>query len=158
MSYINEDELNRRLAIIRAAEARKRQRRADAIIKKRIALLPKCQQCDPQIIKGSSATLVDWTTWKGLDIPRVIDIVSGYFHLDPDMLIKKTRKREIVMARQIAMYMLKSKTRLSLKAIGMGFGGRDHTTVIHSCQMVRDLMDIDSGYAEDVKYIDTLIN
>ena len=59
-------------------------------------------------------------------------------------------KREIVQARQITMYLAKAFTKNSLKTIGEHFGGRDHTTVIHSCQTVKDLMDTDSLFRENV--------
>ena len=65
-------------------------------------------------------------------------------------LLQKTRKREIVQARQITMYLAKAFTKNSLKTIGEHFGGRDHTTVIHSCQTVKDLMDTDSIFRENV--------
>ena len=64
--------------------------------------------------------------------------------------LQKTRKREIVQARQITMYLAKAFTKNSLKTIGEHFGGRDHTTVIHSCQTVKDLMDTDTVFRENV--------
>jgi chromosomal replication initiator protein len=67
-----------------------------------------------------------------------------------EKLLQKTRKREIVQARQITMYLAKTFTKNSLKTIGEHFGGRDHTTVIHSCQTVKDLMDTDSMFKESV--------
>ena len=55
-----------------------------------------------------------------------------------------------VQARQITMFLAKAFTKNSLKTIGEHFGGRDHTTVIHSCQTVKDLMDTDSLFKESV--------
>ena len=55
----------------------------------------------------------------------------------------KTRKQEIVNARQIAMYLTKELTNSSLKTIGLHFGGRDHSTVIHAYQTVEDSMATD---------------
>ena len=71
-------------------------------------------------------------------------MVCEYFDVPYDKLLQKTRKREIVQARQITMYLAKAFTKNSLKTIGEHFGGRDHTTVIHTCQTVKDLMDTDS--------------
>jgi chromosomal replication initiator protein len=62
------------------------------------------------------------------------------------MLRGRTRKREVVQARQISMYLAKKFTKQSLKSIGDSFGGRDHSTVIHSCQAVEDLMDTDRRF------------
>ena len=67
-----------------------------------------------------------------------------------DKLKDKTRKRAIVQARQLSMYLAKSLTKNSLKSIGKHFGGRDHSTVIHSCQAVQDLMDTDQKFKEAV--------
>jgi chromosomal replication initiator protein len=75
-------------------------------------------------------------------------MVCEYFHLPYDRLQAKTRKREVVQARQITMYLAKKFTKYSLKHIGEHFGGFDHTTVIHSCQTVENLMDTDSEYKE----------
>ena len=52
----------------------------------------------------------------------------------------KSRKRELVHPRQVAMYLAKEKTDLSLKSIGYHFGGRDHSTVIHAVQTISDLV------------------
>lgn len=80
--------------------------------------------------------------------------VSEYFHLSQDDLKDKTRKKEIVIARQIAMYFSKEYTNHSLKSIGYHFGGRDHSTVIHAVQAVNDMIDVDAhfrGTLEDLK-------
>ena len=80
--------------------------------------------------------------------------VAEYFHLTQDELKDKTRKKEIVIARQIAMYFAKEYTNHSLKSIGYHFGGRDHSTVIHAVQAVNDMMDVDAhfrGTLEDLK-------
>ena len=60
-----------------------------------------------------------------------------------DLIRAKTRKQEIVNARQIAMYLTKELTNSSLKTIGLHFGGRDHSTVIHAYQTVEDSMKTD---------------
>jgi chromosomal replication initiator protein len=87
---------------------------------------------------------------KEITIDAIQKMVCDYFDVAYDKLLQKTRKREIVQARQITMYLAKSFTKNSLKTIGEHFGGRDHTTVIHSCQTVKDLMDTDSLFKESV--------
>ena len=62
--------------------------------------------------------------------------VADYFSVPVALLKEKTRKKEIVTARQVAMYFTKEHTSHSLKTIGFHFGGRDHATVIHSVQTV----------------------
>jgi len=76
--------------------------------------------------------------------------VSEYFKVTIDQLKDKTRKKEIVMARQLAMYFSKEYTSLSLKTIGYHFGGRDHSTVIHAVQTVNDLYDTDNTFKRSV--------
>ncbi|MEM6643883.1 MAG: chromosomal replication initiator protein DnaA [Bacteroidota bacterium] len=76
--------------------------------------------------------------------------VSDYFHVDQEDLKAKTRKKEIVIARQVAMYFSKDYTNHSLKSIGFHFGGRDHSTVIHALQSVNDMIDTDSKFRYSV--------
>ena len=90
------------------------------------------------------------TSNKEITIDTIQKMVCEYFDVPYEKLLQKTRKREIVQARQITMYLAKSFTKNSLKTIGEHFGGRDHTTVIHSCQTVKDLMDTDSLFKENV--------
>ncbi|MCW3462967.1 chromosomal replication initiator protein DnaA [Chitinophaga nivalis] len=90
------------------------------------------------------------TSSKEITIESIQKMVCEYFDVPYDKLLQKTRKREIVQARQITMYLAKSFTKNSLKTIGEHFGGRDHTTVIHSCQTVKDLMDTDNNFRDSV--------
>ena len=85
-----------------------------------------------------------------ITIDTIQKMVCDYFDVPYEKLLQKTRKREIVQARQITMFLAKAFTKNSLKTIGEHFGGRDHTTVIHSCQTVKDLMDTDVLFKESV--------
>jgi chromosomal replication initiator protein len=90
------------------------------------------------------------TSSKEITIDTIQKMVCDFFDVPYDKLLEKTRKREVVQARQITMYLAKMFTKNSLKTIGEHFGGRDHTTVIHSFQTVKDLMDTDLLYRESV--------
>ena len=68
-----------------------------------------------------------------------------------DDLKAKTRKKEIVIARQVSMYFCKEHTNHSLKSIGYHFGGRDHSTVIHAVQSVNDMMQVDKRFREEME-------
>ncbi|MCU0399623.1 MAG: chromosomal replication initiator protein DnaA [Algoriphagus sp.] len=72
--------------------------------------------------------------------------ISEYYGIHADELKAKTRKKEIVIARQLAMYFSKEFTQHSLKSIGYHFGGRDHSTVIHAVQTVNDMIDTDASF------------
>ncbi len=77
--------------------------------------------------------------------------VAAYFGIPVELLKDKTRKKEVVTARQVAMYFAKHHTSHTLKTIGFHFGGRDHTTVMHSVQTVSDLVDSDKKFREQVE-------
>lgn len=83
-----------------------------------------------------------------LTIEEIQRITCEYFNIPEDLVRAKTRKREIVQARQVAMYFSKQMTQHSLKTIGLHFGGRDHSTVIHSCQSVENQMETDPKFSE----------
>jgi chromosomal replication initiator protein len=88
-----------------------------------------------------------------LSIENIQQVVSEYFNIPTDLLRAKTRKQEIVNARQIAMYLAKELTNSSLKTIGLHFGGRDHSTVIHAYQSVEDQTKVDLKYRDAVQSI-----
>ena len=91
---------------------------------------------------------------KEISMEYIQKLVCEYFEAPIEMVKSKTRKREIVQARQISMYLAKLHTKTSLKSIGAFFGGRDHSTVIYACQTVDDLIDTDKkfkGYVADIQ-------
>ena len=88
----------------------------------------------------------------------IIEYIAKYFGLEPDVLRGQSRGRDIVNARQIAMYLIRRMTNLSLNDIGKAFGDRDHTTVLHSLDKVEKQMRSDPAFAETVKEITTNIN
>lgn len=85
-------------------------------------------------------------------------VVCEYFKLPTESLKGSSRKREIAQARQIAMYISKKFTDKSLKAIGGYFGGRDHTTVIHACNAILNLMETDKSVQVSVIDIEKQLN
>ena len=88
----------------------------------------------------------------------IIDYISKYFGIEPDVLQGQSRSRDITNARQIAMYLIRRMTNLSLKDIGKALGNRDHSTVMHSLEKVEAQMRSDPAFAETVKEITTNIN
>ena len=85
-----------------------------------------------------------------ISIEQIQRNVCDFYNLPADLLRAKTRKQEIVTARQVAMYLSKELTHSSLKTIGLHFGGRDHSTVIHAYQAVEDRMNTDSVFRQNV--------
>ncbi len=92
-------------------------------------------------------------TAREVSIDYIQKVVCDYFDLPIELLKSKTRKREVVQARQIAMYFAKSMTKSSLATIGLHCGGKDHATVLHACRTVNNLMDTDKRFKN---YIDEL--
>lgn len=88
-----------------------------------------------------------------LSIEEIKQEVSSYYNQTVDSLSAKTRKHEVVLARQMCMYLAKQLTQMSLKSIGMHFGGRDHTTVLHSCQQILNYIDTDRKVRQDVEFL-----
>jgi len=88
-----------------------------------------------------------------ITIETIQRTVCDYFNIPEDLIRAKTRKQEIVNARQIAMYLAKELTNSSLKTIGLHFGGRDHSTVIHAYQSVEDQSRIDPKYQAHIQQI-----
>ncbi len=85
-------------------------------------------------------------TTKEISIDYIQKVVSDYFDIPVDIINSKTRKREIVQARQIAMYFSKKYTNSSLAAIGVHCGNKDHATVLHAVRVVNNLLDTDKQY------------
>ena len=88
-----------------------------------------------------------------LTIDDIKQEVSGYYNQEISLLSAKTRKHEVVLARQMCMFLAKQLTQMSLKSIGMHFGGRDHTTVLHSCQTIMNYIDTDKKIRADVEFL-----
>ncbi len=93
------------------------------------------------------------SSYHELKIEDIQHMVCEHYGVLYDSLLSKSRKREIVQARQITMYLAKKFTKNSLKSIGEHFAGKDHTTVIHSCQTVENLMETDAEYRDKLSEI-----
>ena len=92
-----------------------------------------------------------------LSIDKVIDKVAEYYKV-PVNNIRKNRRKEVAHCRQVAMYISKMVTNNSLKTIGLNFGGRDHSTVIHAVQQIEALKNKDPSIARDIEYIISSLN
>lgn len=94
---------------------------------------------------------------KEITVEFIQQLVAEHFSVDVEKLQSKTRKRSIVIARQLSMYLAKNLTDKSLKSIGETFGGRDHSTVIYSCRTVQDLMETDIIFKDTVQELEKKI-
>lgn len=89
-----------------------------------------------------------------ITIKKIQMTVCDYFGISQDSISSKTRKREIVQARQIAMYLGRNLTKTSLSSIGSQIGGKDHATVLHACNTVHDLIETDRNFKQYVTDIE----
>ena len=93
-------------------------------------------------------------TTREVSIDYIQKIICDYFDLSIDTLKSKTRKRNIVQARQLAMYFSKQLTKSSLANIGAKCGGKDHATVLHACKTVNNLVETDKDFRSYVQELD----
>lgn len=92
-----------------------------------------------------------------ISIEEIITIVAEYYKVPVNHIREKNRRKEVAFCRQCAMYMVKLFTNYSLKSIGLHFGGRDHSTVIHAIQTIENLKESDHSVSSDIKLITDII-
>jgi chromosomal replication initiator protein len=97
------------------------------------------------------------TTSSGISIANVLEATAKYYRLKADDLGSRQRTKVIAQARQLAMYLAREETDASLIQIGDALGGRDHSTVMHGCAKIAELLDSDSALAQDVSNIRQLL-
>ncbi|MFT7644702.1 MAG: chromosomal replication initiator protein [Candidatus Paceibacteria bacterium] len=103
------------------------------------------------IIKNSSRPR------KTLAITDVVEKVARYYNIDQASIYEKTRRKEVVKPRQIIMYILREDFQASYPAIGKKLGGRDHTTVIHSCEKIKNELKSNGELEEEITQVRLLL-
>ena len=91
---------------------------------------------------------------KPVTIDTIISKVCEHFKLDESVLHSKSRKRDVVQMRQIAMYLAKKHTDISASKIGHLIGNRDHATVLHACKNIKDQVSIDKELKAEIEDIE----
>ena len=94
---------------------------------------------------------------KTLAVSDVVDKVARYFDVEPSSIYEKTRRKEVVKPRQLIMYILREDFSVSYPAIGQKLGGRDHTTVIHSCEKIKNELKGNSELEEEIGQLRMLL-
>ncbi len=90
---------------------------------------------------------------KIVSVKEVVKIVSNFYNIDEESIYEKTRRKEIVRPRQIIMYVLRKDFNISYPSIGEKLGGRDHTTVIHSCKKIKIELKENHLLEQEIKQI-----
>lgn len=94
---------------------------------------------------------------KNVSVKDVIKTVANYYNISEDSIYDKTRKKEVVKPRQVIMFLLREDFNISYPSIGEKMGGRDHTTVIHSCEKVKDELKTNSILSQEITQLRTML-
>lgn len=94
---------------------------------------------------------------KNISVKDVIKLVSGFYNISEESVYDKTRKKEVVKPRQVIMYILREDLSVSFPSIGEKMGGRDHTTVIHSCEKVKEEIKTNPVLLEEITQIRAML-
>jgi chromosomal replication initiator protein len=102
----------------------------------------------PELVE---AALVDvLPQGRDLDADQILAAVADHFNIAPERLTGRERTKEVVLPRQVAMFLMREETSSSLPTIGAAIGGRDHTTIMYGCDKIHDLMETDDGLRRQV--------
>lgn len=94
---------------------------------------------------------------KTMSIKEVIQTVAGFYNIEEQSIFEKTRRKEVVKPRQLVMYILRNDFGVSYPTIGEELGGRDHTTIIHSCDKVKKDMETDASFSKELEQIRSML-
>lgn len=94
---------------------------------------------------------------KGVSVEEVVRRIARYYDIAEKSIYEKTRKKEVVKPRQIIMYILREEFNISYPSIGEKLGGRDHTTVIHSCDKIKEEIKTNNILGGEIDHIRSLI-
>jgi chromosomal replication initiator protein len=94
---------------------------------------------------------------KSISVKEIIKIISSFYDVSEDSIYEKSRRKEVVKPRQIIMYILREDFGISYPTIGQKLGGRDHTTVIHSCEKIKNEINEDSNLVKEIEQIRSML-
>jgi chromosomal replication initiator protein len=167
---IQAPDLETRLAILRAKAERRGRQVPDEILE----LIAHWMQSNIRELEGALTRVLAYSDLRGMPLtkelvesalgdllPRqrnlepeqIVQAVAGAFNLSLERLLGRDRSREVALPRQIAMYLMRKETPISLPQIGEVLGGRDHTTVMYGCDKVTDLLERDDRFRRQVTQI-----
>lgn len=95
---------------------------------------------------------------RSVAVKDIVKIISDFYSIEEGSIYEKTRRKEIIKPRQIIMYILREDFNISYPSIGEKLGGRDHTTVIHSCEKIKTDLKSDQGLGQEILQIRNLLS
>ena len=116
-------------------------------------------------LKGKEPTLLDVRNYiknsvkpkKTMAVKDVVKIISDFYNVKEESIYEKTRHKEVIKPRQVIMYLLREDFNISYPSIGQKLGGRDHTTVIHSCEKVKNDIKEDRELYDEIEQLRNLL-
>jgi chromosomal replication initiator protein len=94
---------------------------------------------------------------KTISVKDVVKAVSSFYNIEEESIYNKTRRQEVVKPRQLTMYLLREDYNISFPSIGQKLGNRDHTTVMHSCDKIRNELKSNPELINELNQIRALI-
>jgi len=121
--------------------------------------------CHAQLKEGDNLKLIEVKNLvknskrpeKNISIKDVIRTVADFYNIDEESIYQKNRRKEVIKPRQLTMFILREDLQISYPSIGQKLGGRDHTTVIHSCEKIKKTLNIDTTLSREVEQIRALL-
>ncbi|MCK4636051.1 MAG: chromosomal replication initiator protein DnaA [Candidatus Moranbacteria bacterium] len=169
---VSEPDLETRIAILRTKTLEKEFYISDEILRfiakniknnvrelegalNRIVAICDLYKREPTIesVTGILSEIIDSNKKTGIQNKDIINIILEFFEVTEEDLMSKSRKKEISLPRQIAMYLFRTELKLSYPGIGKYFGGRDHTTVLHAYEKINKNLNTDEKLKRDIDYL-----
>ena len=94
---------------------------------------------------------------KAVSVKEVTKAVASFFNIEENDIYEKTRRKEVVKPRQLVMYILRQDFSVSYPLIGQKLGGRDHTTVIHSCEKIKGELKLNTALEQEINQIRAML-
>lgn len=101
---------------------------------------------------------VDSRRSAGLSAETILEEIAKYYHLTADEMMGSSRKRTVILPRQLAMYMIRHELHEAYELIGERFGGKNHTTVMHACEKIAEALQEDKKFFKDMQAIKKNLN
>jgi chromosomal replication initiator protein len=103
-----------------------------------------------EVARAAMSSLVEDVHEPRLNSRQIAEVVAEFYHISLESMCSKQRDKHIVMPRQIAMYLIRQETQVSLLEIGQLFGGRDHSTVLHACEKIDRAVNINPTLRREI--------